>query len=97
MTSVFYQVSFESCLKMKLRGFKLIFALILKDEILVNRYHQGITNRIRKEIKKGNRNFEEFKISDVEFQCIFDNNLEKFKEYLKLRKKKNGGFENDRI
>ena len=95
MTSVFYQVSFESCLKLKLGGFKLIFALILKDEILVKCYRQGILQRIRKEIKKGNRNFEELKISDIEFQCMFDSNLEKFKEYLRLRKKKNGGCESD--
>lgn len=66
----------------------MIYSLILENEILVNKYHQPILNRMRKEIAKGNRNFEEVKISDIEFMCMFDNNIDRFKEYLKFRSRK---------
>ena len=64
-------------------GFKMIFVLLLENEIIIKNYHQPILNRIRKEIVKGNRNFKETKITDVEFMSVFNNDLEKFKDHLK--------------
>ena len=66
----------------------MIFCLVLEREIVISKYHQPITNRIRKEIAKGNRDFEEVKISDVEFSTVFNNDIEKLRGCLKFRSKK---------
>ena len=66
----------------------MIYSLTVDNETIISKYHRPIKNRILKEISKGNRNFQEFNISDVEFLTLFDNDFDRFKEYLKFRSRK---------